>query len=332
MILSKLITKKPDLKVLIVVPTTNLKEQWSEQIDDLGYSLNCEIQVINTVVTRDWTVDLLILDEIHSFLSTTFAQVFVKVKYKLVLGLTATLERLDGRHEICQKYCPVCDSVPITECIVNGWVSLYKEYLVLIDVDDIDKYKEYTKEFTGHYEFFNFKYDVIQSCLGKEGFINKAKLRDAMCPNGSEEQRKAVFKAITFHSQRFMQLMQLRKSFINNHPKKIELTRKIIEARPNSKIITFSNNIKMAESIGMGGKVYSGKDTKKKGRMTMEEFKTLPTGVLHTLRKCDSGADIPNLSVGIIIGTDSSQIKSQQRLNTHNRAYLNLPNSGNEPL
>ena len=46
-----------------------------------------------------------------------------------------------------------------------------------------------------------------------------------------------------------MRTMHKRKAFINNHPKKIEIAKKIMEARPNSKIITFSNNVKMAEAL-----------------------------------------------------------------------------------
>ena len=111
-----------------------------------------------------------------------------------------------------------------------------------------------------------------------------------------------------------MQLQNSRKVFINNHPKKIEMARKIIEARPFSKIITFSNSVQMAEKIGMGGKVYSGKDSKKKGRTTIEEFSKSPTGIMHTIKKCDAGLDVPGLSVGIILGTDSSKTKAAQRL------------------
>lgn len=110
-----------------------------------------------------------------------------------------------------------------------------------------------------------------------------------------------------------MRVLQKRKAFINNHPKKLEITRKIIESRPFSKIITFSNSIKMAESIGIG-QVYSGKDSKKKGRMTIEEFSNESTGILNTIRRADAGLDIPGLSVAIIIGTDSSPIKAIQRL------------------
>ena len=313
-IIQKLLSLAPEKKVLIVVPTTLLKEQWANQIDNWGFSFNCEVQVINTVITRNWTTDLLIIDEIHRTGASELSKVFEKVHYKLILGLTATFERLDGRHELIRKYCPVCDIVPITECLLNNWVSPYKEYLVLVDVDDINTYNEYNKEFTECYEFFNFDFNRIMSLVGKYGHIECARLRDERCPNGTEEQRKQIFKTIKFKSQRFMQLMQARKGFINNHPKKIELARRIIEARPNSKIITFSNNVKMAESIGMGGKVYTGKVSKKKSRTTIEEFNQLPVGVLHTVKKADEGMDIAGLSVGIVLGTDSGKTKARQRL------------------
>ena len=151
------------------------------------------------------------------------------------------------------------------------------------------------------------------SLVGKTGYLECLKLRDARCPRGTDEERKQVLRTIKFKSQRFMQLLQARKGFINNHPKKIEVTRRIIEARPFSKIITFSNNIKMAESIG--GDVYSGKVSKKKGRTTIEEFNKKTVGLLNTIRKADEGLDIVGLSVGIVLGTDSGKTKARQRLN-----------------
>lgn len=150
------------------------------------------------------------------------------------------------------------------------------------------------------------------SLLGPKGFINRAKLRDERCPNGTEEQRKAMFKAITYHATAFMRCIQQRKAFINNHPKKIEIARRIIEARSDKKIITFSNNIKMAESIG-GGKVYSGKDTKKKGRITLEEFQKGDFTLIHSVAKLNEGADLKGLSVAIILGLDSSETKATQK-------------------
>ena len=100
---------------------------------------------------------MLVLDEIHVSAANLMSQVFVKVKYKLILGLTATFERLDGKHVLIEKYCPIIDKVSTLEAIANGWISTFKEYQVLIDVDNIDEYKKLNKEWTQHFEFFGLK-------------------------------------------------------------------------------------------------------------------------------------------------------------------------------
>lgn len=312
--IKSVLNKYPNMKVIIVVPTTALKEQWATIIDNNDLSFNCEVLVINTAIKNSYTCDILVIDEIHRAAADLLKRVFETVKYKYILGLTATFERLDGKHELLAKYCPVFDEITLAEAQFQGWISDYREYKVILDVEDIETYKQYNRAFTEHFEFFNFDFSLAMSCVGAQGFVNRAKLRDQMCPNGTEEQRKEVFRNITYHATSFMRVIQQRKAFINNHPKKIELARRIIEARPNSKIITFSNNVKMAESIGMGGKVFSGKDSKKKGRMTIEEFSSQNSGILHTIKKADEGLDVPGLSVAIILGLDSSKIRKTQRI------------------
>ena len=103
-----------------------------------------------------------------------------------------------------------------------------------------------------------------------------------------------------------MRAIQKRKAFINNHPKKLELTRKIIEARPNSKIITFSNNIKMAESIGIGY-VYTGKESKKKNRIDLNNGSVISSTAItkeegsNELSMLSSILEIINLSPSPIV-------------------------------
>jgi len=297
-----LLKKYPQLRVLVVVPTTTLKTQWQCKIDEEGFSFNAEVQVVNTVIKHEWTCDYLILDECHRFNSDDFSQIFVKVKYKLILGLTATFERLDGKHIIMNKYCPIVDNISFLECLANGWVSDYKEYLVLIDVDNIEEYKGYNKQWLEHYEFFNFDFDRAKSTTGKDGWRLKIALRDEMYKGDDENKKKQILNAINYHSA----------GFINNHPKKCEIARKIIQARSDKKIITFSNNVKMAESIGIG-EVYTGRVSKKRSATMIEEFNISKTGVLNTCAKANEGLDIKGLSVAIILGTDSSETKARQR-------------------
>lgn len=324
-IIDFLLKKQSDISVLIVVPTDALKIQWEELLKEKKVISNCTVKVINSVVKENWNCTLLIIDECHRYCGETFSQVFDKVKYKLILGLTATIERLDGKEEIIKKHCPVVDTITLIEAMANGWVAPYKEYQVILHVDDIDKYLSYQREFQEHFEFFNYKFDEAMSMLGPKGYINRIKKRDELYdlrhkydsikPSKDEEkqEKSEILKSIMYHATAFSRVMQARKSFINNHPKKLEIARKIIEARPFSQIITFSNNVKMAESIGIGS-VYSGKDTKKKGRATLEQVNSGEIRVLNTIQKCNEGISINNLSVAVMLGIDSSKIKAIQRV------------------
>lgn len=250
--------------------------------------------------------------ECHRVPADTFSHVFQTIKYKLILSLTATLERLDGKHELIEKHCPVVDEVTLEEARLHGWVSDFTEYQVIITANDIDNYRQYNKEFVQHFEFFNFEFNTALSMVGQAGLKNRLVYRDKLCPNGTKEEKSKVLKEIMYHSMGFMHAMQNRKKFIYNHPQKLEIAREIIKYRSDKKIITFSANTKMAESVGIGF-VYTGKESKKKNRITLEDFAAKSSGVLNSCQLANEGLDCPGLSVGIVMGLDSSPIKSTQR-------------------
>lgn len=304
--------KYPLLSVLVLVPTELLKNQWLEELDRWGVGINTEVKVMMGASKKEYNCDLLIIDEAHRINSEIIANVFEVVHYKLILGLTATFERLDGRHEILAKYAPVCDTITIEEALLNNWVSKYKDYVVLIDVDDIDVYKNYNKEFTEHFEFFQFDFNKALSMIGPQGLRNRLAYRDEIC-KGDKSMKKEVLKSITYHATGFIRAIQNRKKFVQNHPEKLRLAEEIIKYRPNTKIITFSANTKMAESFSTGF-VYTGKEGKKKNRMTLEEFSNLPEGCLHSVKLAEEGMNLPDLSVGIMLGVNSSKTKAIQTL------------------
>ena len=323
MAIKAVLKKYPNLRILVVVPTEPLKKQWQQHIDDNGFQFNMEVQIINTVIKHHYTCDFLVLDEEHRYSAETFSKVFDCVQYKLILGLTATFERLDGKHILINKYCPIVDEITTLECLANGWVSTFKEYQVLIDVDDIDIYKEYNRQWTEHFEFFQFDFGLAMKMVGPEGWKAKLAYRDTIYKGNDEEKKKQILNAINYHAMGFVRTMTQRKAFINNHPKKIEIAKKIMDARPNSKIITFSNNVKMAESLDNGNYVYTGKTSKAKGRVTMEDFISGKIKRIHSCHKLNEGIDVPDISVGIVLGTDSSEIKAKQRLGRVTRLYQN---------
>lgn len=301
MLIQSMLKSNPDAHVLISVPTEILKEQWDRQLIKYHLFNSCKVEIINTIIKKRYFVDLLIIDEIHTACSPTFIQIFSAVKYKYILGLTGTLERLDGRHKLLEKYCPVVDRVTVEEAIENNWLSDYREYKILLKVD-LSEYWELNKKFNSYFSFFNYEFDTAMGCV-----TNIIKRRAYAKHMG------VSYDQITAIAMDWLRCLKKRKDFVMKHPKKLEIAHKILEHRQDCKCITFSATIAEAEKIKYGYTLHSGK-TKKKNRLTLEEFSSLPVGVLNTNKAADLGLDVPNLSVAIILSGTSASIQKNQRL------------------
>ena len=153
-------TKNPNVRVVIVVPTQILKEQWITKLDERGLVFNIEVLVLNTAAKRPFYCNMLVVDEVHRAAAEQLSQMFLNCKPKFILGLTATYERLDGREKlILNKYCPVFDEINLEESELNGWTSPYKEYKVMIDVD-LTEYNKANQIFLSNFSFFNFDWNT----------------------------------------------------------------------------------------------------------------------------------------------------------------------------
>ncbi len=294
------VKRNENASVLVVVPTQFLKDQWIDQLEERGLIDNTRVEIVNSVIKLNWTCDLLILDEVHLFASETFKQTFECVNYKNILCLTGTLERLDGKEVIIKKYAPVCDEVPLDVAIENHWVAPVKEYLVLVDVDLTD-YMKLSNTFNQYFAYFDYKFSVAMDCS-----------TDVVKCRTYAKQLGVDYHTVMGMAQKWNRAMRARKAFIQNHPKKFEIAKKILEARKNKKCITFSSTIKQAESFGSGYVLHS-KKSEKQNKETLEAFNNATSGVLHSSKAVNQGVDVPGLSVGIILSVDSSKITKQQR-------------------
>ena len=241
--------------------------------------------------------------EIHRVAADTLYKTFSNLSFKGILGLTATFERLDGKDRLVSKYAPVIAEVTVEEAVAKGWLSKYREYLVLIEPEDIESYNELNREFLGHFAFFQNNFGLAMQLATNW----QARIAYGKEHNLTKEENKEVL----IHAMGFNRTLQGRKKYINNHPKKIEIANLILSHRQDRKCITFSNTIAMAEKIGYG-EVYSGRDSTKKGRIKLEDFLTKPTGVVNSVRKLSEGLNDPSISVAIFLGFDSSKTKKTQ--------------------
>lgn len=301
MAIQLLLKKKPDAQILISVPTEVLKEQWIEELIKFGIFSNCKVVIINTIVKREWEVDLLAIDEAHLTPTESLSRIFDCVNYNFILCLTATLQRLDGKEVLIKQYAPVVDEITIEEAKKNGWVSPYNEYVVLLDVD-LTEYNKMNQTFLGYFSQLNFEFDTAMKCATDSIFRNKLAKKLGMKP-----------KDLAGIAYGWMSALRGRKAFVQSHPKKFEIAKKILEARKDKKCITFSATIKDAEKIGVGYVLHS-KQSKKLNKEILDKFNSEPTGVLNSSKAVDAGVDVKGLSVGIILSTDSSKIRKTQRI------------------
>ena len=327
--IKKFLAKNPQGTTCIIVPTENLKIQWIKNLSKEGLLLNIEVKIINSAVLHDFKVDLLIVDEIHAILAPTFFKLLQVCKYSMILGLTATFERLDGKHELLNKYCPICDTITVKEATEKGWLSPYKEYKIMLDVDLTD-YQIANTAFMEHFAFFDYQFDTAMACMAgitRGGKIIKPSrqcIREyAKFIQPDPKFEKQIIAETSAHAFGWGRALKARKDFVMNHPKKIEIAQLILENRPNSKAITFNSTIKQCEKFKIGSVVHSG-NTKKKNRLTMEEFNDLEVGVIHSSKSLTEGVDIKGLNLAIILHNTSSPRERIQKIKKYLQISFNL--------
>jgi len=123
--------------LIIVVPTLRLKEDWEFKLKK--DNLIGTVLVINTAIKSAYICDLLIIDEIHRAASVEFIKVFDTIKYTHILGLTASIERSDGRHTLLLDKLPILDNVPLEEGLEKGWIDPFECIKIPIELNDSEK-------------------------------------------------------------------------------------------------------------------------------------------------------------------------------------------------
>jgi superfamily II DNA or RNA helicase len=299
--ISRLLIKKPDYKILVVVPTTYLLSQWVLQVNNWGFNDSVTVLVINTVIKSDHIYDMMICDEVHLAVADMMIQAFERVKYKLLMCLTGTIDRLDGKQERLFKYAPICDTVTLEEAIENKWVADYQQYKVFLDVD-LTTYNAENTKFLHYFSYFGFDFEAAMACATDWEF------RALWSREHGMENKDVLVQGMGF-----LRAMKARKSFIYDHPKKIEIANLIINARQDKKIITFTKHVEHAKLICCGD-IYHGKVTKKKKEKMMADFNLATSGVLNSCKALDVGADIHGVHTAIILSGDSSSITKSQKV------------------
>lgn len=302
-ICDRLVKQQSKTKILVIVPSDNLRKQWLKNVVQFGLHFNITIDTVHSLVLKpDERYDFIIADEIHMYASPVFYQVFTKMTSKYFLGLTGTIDRLDGKESLLFEIAPVIDRITLKEAIENKWVSEYVQYKLEIDVD-LTEYHEFSRVFNNHFAYFGHNFQLAMGCLSHKH------VRYAYAKKIGASEKEVMIKAVGFSRG-----MRGRKDFIYNHPKKIELVNTILEHRQDYKAVTFTKTVKHASTIEYGTVFHGSIKPKSKADKIIKDFMDAEKGVLNTVKAIDMGSDFPYLNLGIIISGDSSSITKDQRI------------------
>lgn len=279
--------KYPIEPINVVVPSIDLKSQWE---DVLKYNSieNVRVWVVNTYIKYTHSVALLVLDEVHGYLSDEFYKVFENTTYTLILCLTATLERQDGRHTMLEEIAPIFDTVTLEEARQEGYISDFTVYNLGLrfNEEDANNYNRYHSTANNNFAYFqrDFDFAMLMSKSDK-AYISRtnpetglterksiASIREEWARmqgwNGEQYNESLGDSSTNYYhpvtvklkALQWLKSMQKRKQMIYTASVKIDTIKSIIERFPEKKVIIFSENSefadKVAEALGEQCKSY----------------------------------------------------------------------------
>ena len=294
---------------LVVVYTREHVKQWTEAISRfsnaramVGSYYSDEKRLAPITITTYQTAfrhirklaplfSLTIFDEAHHLPAEKFRAIATGLPAPFRLGLSATPEREDGKHE---ELFPLLGGVVYRttpgELMKMGYLAPFRVQTIKVELDPDEKKK---------YEKLRTRYKLLARGRTFQELLAAAKRGDSM-----------AVEAIRIHHE-MNDIVQYSKA-------KLRAVERIIrdELRKGSKIIVFTQYRKQAEEIAsrVGGYLLHGGLDKRRRTAILEAFKRSKTGVLVLTTVGDEGLDIPDANVGILVSGTSSPRQFIQRL------------------
>jgi superfamily II DNA or RNA helicase len=243
--IKKMIKRNSNRRFIVVVPTRPLKEQWEAVLNAFGLITHGDVYVINTIALKAdvYKTDLLIIDEIHLMAAEQFSNVFKRVNYNWVMGLTATVKRLDGRENIVNYYAPIVVTINQKEAIKNGWINDFVEinipvYLSRTETQELSNLSKQIRSYTAKFGDF----DTMRSCMNLESAREHARL---FYPDVELNGKTTDIVRDAVQGQN---CIRMRQEILYNNECKVAATVELIKTF-NLKTITFSQSTKFVDKV-----------------------------------------------------------------------------------
>jgi superfamily II DNA or RNA helicase len=310
-ILAVLAIAQAKRSTLVVVPTIDLLYQWQEILQNyLGGPIGClggghrELQPI-TVATYDSAYltmphyggkfGLVVFDECHHLPATQYQEIANMAIAPFRLGLSATLERSDGREELLTDLIgPVVYTARIDE-MVTKVLSPYDVVAVEVPLTEAES-KEYQSARAIYTAFVRRAGIDFGTPRGWTDFI----MRASRSPDGREA----------------MAAYRRQKQLANAASGKLAEIWNILQRHFAEQILIFTSENAFAYEIGKSFivPVITHQTRPKERKAMLEAFKTGEIRVLATSRVLNEGVDVPEASVGVVVSGTGTVREHVQRL------------------
>jgi len=331
--------KNGGLRVIIIVPTTVILDQWlietidklhiprknigvfygkeKENVEDkniLIYVINSARRHLKDHYERFFKYDdlFLIADECHRYGSKENSKIF-DIPFSYTLGLSATPERY-GDFGFEEKLVPNIGNViynyTYSNALKDGIIPPYKIIRVMVDLtlSERSAYEELTEKINKLTRALLPKYPELK----KASHTTFVKLLNKLHEKTGDE-------LIT----RYIVLLNRRKSVIHLSKSKLYALKWLFneEKLGKEKVLIFHERIEIAESIfkylkkiEFAAGIYHSKMPVKERLANISKFKDRNINILVACRALDEGFDVPAAETGIIVAGTSSVRQWIQRM------------------
>ncbi len=298
------------VQTLIVVPTLDLIDQWKKRVKDY---LNLEAGAVGggentlrmvTVTTYDSAYIhaeqlgnkfmLIVFDEVHHLASTGYIQIAEMYTAPYRMGLTATYERSDQRHSLLSQLVgdPVY-SVGIEE--IAGHLSPYTYEKISVELTPQEQ-QTYEAQMNIFRSFLRQRKITLRSAADFQKFIMTTG-RDPKAREALLARNRAIRVAV-------------------NSEAKLSVLAQQLETYKNEKILIFTlyNDLVYSISLRFLIPAITYQTSREERREMLSNFGSGKYPVVVTSQVLDEGVDVPDASVGLVLGGTGSNREYVQRL------------------
>jgi superfamily II DNA or RNA helicase len=238
---------------------------------------------------------LLIVDEVHHLPAPTYQQIPEMTIAPYRLGLTATYERADGKHEVLEGLIGPVVYEEEVDALAGEYLSEYETIHLKVELttDERERYDE-------EYQIYRDYIDNQDFDIWKEDGYQEFLKRTSYDPRG----RRALIAK------------QRAEEIARTAAKKLDTLDNLLKRHHEDRTIIFTANNDFAYDISQEFVVPCITHQTKTEERTeiLNRFRTGEYSMLATSQVLDEGIDVPAANVGIILSGSASKRQYAQRL------------------